>query len=112
MVNLKTGAGMSGRRFRNSGLHRGILRASFPGMDTRIADDARFALLAKVRQARMMSGEERILAGMRLFSGVSERMKEGIRDERPAVGENEVHRLLLRRLAKLRRLEHHRNNPP
>ena len=39
-------------------------------MDDRIADDARFALLAKVRQARMMSGEQRMLAGIRLFSGV------------------------------------------
>jgi hypothetical protein len=81
-------------------------------MDARIADDARFALLAKVRQARMMSAEERILAGMRLFSGVCERMKEGLRDERPAAGEEEVHRLLLQRLAKLRRLDHHRNNLP
>jgi hypothetical protein len=81
-------------------------------MDTRIADDARFALLAKVRQARMMSAEERIVAGMRLFSGVCERMKEGLRDEQPAAGEEEVHSLLLLRLAKLRRLEHHRNNVP
>ncbi len=81
-------------------------------MDNQIADDARFALLAKVRQARMMSGEERVLAGMRLFCGVCERMKEGLRDERPGAGEEEVHRLLLQRLAKLRRLEHHRNNLP
>lgn len=81
-------------------------------MDERIADDARFALLAKVRQARMMSGEEKILAGMRLFSGVCDRMKEGIRDERPAAAEEEVHRLLLQRLAKLRRLTHHRNSLP
>jgi hypothetical protein len=81
-------------------------------MDARIADDARFALLAKVRQARRMSAEERILAGMRLFSAVCERMKEGLRDERPGVGEEEVHRLLLRRLAKLRRLDQRRNNLP
>jgi hypothetical protein len=94
------------------GLQRAIRPATIPAMDTRIADDARFALLAKVRQARRMSGEERILAGVRMFSGVCERMKEGLRDERPAVGEEEVHRLLLERLAKLRRLEHHRNNLP
>ena len=79
-------------------------------MDDRIADDARFALLAKVRQARMMSDEDRILAGIRMFSGVCERMKEGIRDDRPAAAEEEVHQLLLQRLAKLRRLELQRNS--
>lgn len=81
-------------------------------MDDRIADDARFALLAKVRQARMMSAEERILAGIRLFSGVCERMKEGIRDERPAAAEEEVHRILLQYLSKLRRLTPHQNILP
>lgn len=81
-------------------------------MDDRIADDARFALLAKVRQARMMSDEDRILAGIRMFSGVCERMKEGIRDDRPAAAEEEVHQLLLQRLAKLRRLELQRNSLP
>ena len=74
-------------------------------MDDRIADDARFALLAKVKQARMMTAEERVLAGPRLFAGVCERMKEGIRDECPDAGDDEVHRLLLQRLAKLRKLE-------
>lgn len=73
-------------------------------MNDRIADDARFALLAKVRQARMMSGEERMLAGIQMFAGVCERMKEGIRDEHPAAGGDEVHSLLLHRLAKVRRL--------
>ena len=73
-------------------------------MNDSIADDARFALLAKVRQARMMSGEERIVAGIQLFAGVCERMKEGIRDERPAARDDEVHSLLLQRLAKLRKL--------
>ncbi len=81
-------------------------------MDDRIADDARFALLAKVRQARMMSGEERVLAGMRMFSGVCDRMKEGIRDDRPAAEEDEVHHILLQRLAKLRRLTRNRNRLP
>lgn len=81
-------------------------------MDDRIADDARFALLAKVSQARMMSGEERILAGMRLFAGVCERMKEGIRDERPAATEEEIHQLLLQRFKKLRRLDSQRNCLP
>ena len=36
--------------------------------------------LGKVRQARAMSAEARVLAGPRLFAGVCERMKEGIRD--------------------------------
>lgn len=74
-------------------------------MDDRIADDARFSLLAKVRQARMMSAEERMLAGPRLFAGVCERMKEGIRDERPNAGDDEVHRILLQRLSKLAKLQ-------
>ena len=74
-------------------------------MDDRIADDARFALLAKVRPARMMSGEDRMLAGPRLFAGVCQRMKEGIRDESPSSDEVEIHQLLLQRLAKLRKLE-------
>lgn len=73
-------------------------------MHDRIAADARFALLAKVRQARMMSGEERIVAGIQLFAGVCERMKEGIRDEHPAAAGDEVHSLLLQRLDKIRRL--------
>jgi nicotinate-nucleotide pyrophosphorylase len=73
-------------------------------MNARIADDARFALLAKVRQARMMSGEERMVAGIQMFAGVCERMKEGIRDENPAADGGKVHSLLLQRLAKIRRL--------
>ena len=81
-------------------------------MDDRIADDARFSLLAKVRQARLMSGEDRMLAGPRLFEGVCERMKEGLRDERPGASEDEIHRLLLKRLAKLRKLETHRQAVP
>ncbi len=73
-------------------------------MNDRIADDARFALLAKVRQVRMMSGEERMVSGIQMFAGVCERMKEGIREDHPAAGGDEVHSLLLQRLAKIRRL--------
>lgn len=61
--------------------------------------------LGKVRQARTMSEEERVLAGPRLFAGVCERMKEGIRDERPDAGELEIHGLLLRRFEILGKLE-------
>jgi hypothetical protein len=49
-------------------------------MNDRIAGDARFALLAKVRQARMMSGKVQMVAGIQMFAGVCERMKVGIRD--------------------------------
>ncbi len=81
-------------------------------MDDRIAEDARFALLAKVRQARAMSEEERVLSGPRLFAGVCDRMKEGLRDERPDADEAEIHRLLIQRLAKLGRLETRRHAIP
>lgn len=74
-------------------------------MKEQIVSDARFADLAKVRQARRMSEEERVLAGPRLFSGVCERMKEGLRDERPNATEEEIHGFLLKRLAKLKKLE-------
>lgn len=68
--------------------------------------------LGKVRQARRMSAEERVLAGPRLFAGVCERMKEGIRDERPDAGEDEIHRLLLRRFEILGKLESGRHPIP
>lgn len=74
-------------------------------MDERIASDALFALRAKVRQARAMTEEERTLAGPRLFAGVCERMKEGLRDERPNVSDETIHQILLKRLAKLRMLD-------
>ena len=76
-----------------------------------IASDARFADLAKIRQARAMSEEERTLAGPRLFSGVCDRMKEGLRDENPAAAEDEIHQHLLRRLARLRKLENLQRRP-
>ena len=61
--------------------------------------------LAKVRQARAMSAEERVLAGPRLFAGVCERMKEGLRDEHPGSSEHDIHQLLLDRFTKLRKVE-------
>ena len=81
-------------------------------MDERIANDARFADLAKVRQARTMSDEERVLAGPRLFAGVCERMKEGIRDDAPEATEDEIHHLLLQRLARLAKIEKTRRAIP
>jgi hypothetical protein len=61
--------------------------------------------LTKVRQARSMTEEERVLAGPRLFAGVCERMKEGLRDQNPGADEDEIHRLLLRNLGRLRKIE-------
>jgi hypothetical protein len=61
--------------------------------------------LAKVRLAKSMAEEERVLAGPRLFSGVCERMKEGLRDDHVEATESEIHGLLLRRLKRLARLE-------
>ncbi len=61
--------------------------------------------LGKVRLARSMSAEERLLAGPRLFAGVCERMKEGLRDEHPEATEEEIHCMLLQRLERLRKLE-------
>lgn len=69
------------------------------------ASTARAIWLAKVRQARAMSAQERFLAGPRLFNGVCERMKEALRDDHPASSEEEIHRLLLDRFAKLRKVE-------
>jgi len=77
-----------------------------------IASDARFADLAKVRQARMMTAEDRVLAGPRLFAGVCGRMKEGLRDEQPEATEEEIHRMLLQRFARLRKLETTRHPIP
>ncbi|MCF7676347.1 MAG: hypothetical protein K9N23_07100 [Akkermansiaceae bacterium] len=74
-------------------------------MEARIASDVRYADLAKVRLARTMSPEERVLAGPRLFAGVCERMKEGLRDEYPTANDAEIDLLLLERLARLRKIE-------
>lgn len=46
-----------------------------------------------------------MLTGPRLFKGVCERMKEGLRDEYPDLDEEGIHRLLVRRIARLRKLD-------
>ena len=81
-------------------------------MNTQIVDDARRVLLTKVKQARMMTESDRTLAGITMFSGVCERMKEGLRDEQPEADEKEIHSLLINRLAKLRNLERQGNYRP
>lgn len=74
-------------------------------MQPDIESDARFADMAKIRQARAMSPAEKFLAGPRLFQGVCERMKEGLRDENPECDEEMIASLLRKRLKILRELE-------
>jgi hypothetical protein len=74
-------------------------------MQPDIESDARFADMAKIRQARAMSPAEKFLAGPRLFYGVCERMKEGLRDENPGCDEETIHQLLRKRFQILRKLE-------
>lgn len=67
-------------------------------MDERIADDARFALLAKVRQARMMSAQAKFLAGAELFEEACAWSLAGITAQHPAASESEKQKELQRRL--------------
>lgn len=67
--------------------------------DATIAKQARAADLAKVRQARRMSEEQRMLSGPRLFAGVCERIREGLRDENPGASDCAIDALLRKRLA-------------
>ena len=67
-------------------------------MDDRIADDARFALLAKVRQARMMSARAKFLAGAELFEEACAWNLAGISAQHPAASESEKRNELQRRL--------------
>lgn len=64
-------------------------------MDDRIADDARFALLAKVRQARMLSPQAKFRAGSDLFEEACHWAFAGISARHPSASESE-------KLAKLR----------
>ena len=59
----------------------------------------------KVRRAREMSPEEKLLAGPRLFDFGCRIMTDGIRHQNPGITEEEVERLLQQRLDLGRRLE-------
>ena len=59
----------------------------------------------RVRSARSMSPEEKLLAGPRLFDRSCRVMADGIRDECPDADEHRVRRILAERLALIRRLE-------
>lgn len=67
--------------------------------DESIAAQARAADLAKVRQARGMTEEQRMLSGPRLFASVCDRIREGLKDENPSAPPEVIHGLLLRRLS-------------
>lgn len=69
-------------------------------MNDRIADDARFALLAKVRQARMMSGAAKFSAGAELFDEACAWTLAGISAQHPGASEA-VKQLELKRRLKL-----------
>jgi hypothetical protein len=61
--------------------------------------------LDRVRRARAMAPEEKLLAGARLFDRSCRIMADGIRDEFPDADEKRVQELLAARLALARRLE-------
>jgi len=67
-------------------------------MDARIADDERFVLLAKVRQARMMSARAKLLAGFELFDEACAWSLAGIAAQHPGASESEKREELQRRL--------------
>ena len=61
--------------------------------------------LDKVRAAREMSPEQKLLAGPRLFERSCRIMLDGLRHENPDAGEERLQQLLRERLALIRRLE-------
>jgi hypothetical protein len=60
--------------------------------------------LSKVRAARAMSPEDKLLAGARLFDRSCRIMLDGLRHENPQANESRLRELLRERLALLRRL--------
>ena len=61
--------------------------------------------LDKVRAARRMSPEDRLLAGPRLFERSCRIMLDGLRDENPAADATQLQELFNKRLAIWLRLE-------
>jgi hypothetical protein len=59
----------------------------------------------RVRRAREMSPEEKLMAGPRLFDMACKVMADGIRDQYPDADEEQVQKILRERLALTRRLE-------
>ena len=61
--------------------------------------------LERVRKARALNPEDKLLAGARLFDRTCRIMADGIRDEYPNADERRVREILRERLALARRLE-------
>ncbi len=68
-------------------------------MEDRIADDALFALRAKVKQARAMTPEEKFRAGAELFEESCRWVEAGIAARFPDAGPEERERRLKDQLA-------------
>jgi hypothetical protein len=60
--------------------------------DTKRASDAEF--WEKVRQARQMSGEEKILAGLRMFEAECKRWEDAVRGFMPQADEATVQAII------------------
>jgi len=59
----------------------------------------------KVRQARGMTPEQRVLEGLRHSEASLQAMAESVRHQFPSAGEEEVQQILRKRIEKLRRLK-------
>jgi len=59
----------------------------------------------RVLRARLMSPEEKILAGPQLFDYACRIARDGIRDQNPGATDEQVETILLQRLALRQRLE-------
>ena len=59
----------------------------------------------KIRQARSMTPEQRVLEGLRHSEASLEAMADGVRHQFPGATEDEVQRILRERIEKLRRLK-------
>ena len=70
--------------------------------DTKWADDAEY--WDKVRQARLMSGEEKMLAGLRMFDAECKKMEDAIRAFNPDAEEGDVRAIMRQLVAGARKL--------
>lgn len=59
----------------------------------------------KVRQARSMTPEQRVLEGLRHSEASLQAMADSVRHQFPSAGEDEVQQILRKRIEKLRRLK-------
>jgi hypothetical protein len=59
----------------------------------------------QVERARQMTGEEKVRESLQLFERTAHLMLDGLRDEYPTLGEDELRAKLYQRLAINRKLE-------